>query len=319
MANDAEIEVKITLDPLQELDRKKLALLKVKEVGFKAPDKITIKQKFTPTSAKWKPKTIEEAARAYARYDLSLFAAQLMENYAPFEKATNGQDKLKAAKAFNKKVPTLYKALKGRIDEKIEDLVEEVGSGGKENEKALAGAAKALDGKPAAKLKKLIEEANDHLTGAIEALKFEMEDERKKPDGDKAAAKYLPKAIAGISSMTSEFSKNALACVQALLAAQKEFSKKLKSGLADTEAADAKRATTALKNEGIRLGAAVKETIGNHTKYLSQLAKEDYGSKTAGLVVSKASALYRSAEAIEQLMEQTASTYEKKAKDAKAK
>ena len=53
MANSNVVSISMKLDPLKELDGKKLKLLMAKDVGFKKPGAITIKADFVPTTPKW--------------------------------------------------------------------------------------------------------------------------------------------------------------------------------------------------------------------------------------------------------------------------
>ncbi|MEX0970441.1 MAG: hypothetical protein WD046_08380 [Paracoccaceae bacterium] len=317
MANDNVIPVKVTIDPLTELDKKKLALLMVKEIGYKKPKAMSFSQDFKPTSAKWNKKTIEAQMRVVARYDLSLFATQLMEIYGYIEKAKNGQDKMKATKAFEKKAPALLKSLEGRIAEKIEDLCTELSSEAKFNEKALTEASKALDPKGAESFMTLIEDAGDEMRNFLLTMEDERDEMKKKNEPEDKISKALKLSAASFKTLTRDFTSNALGKVKEVQDMQKSFSGALKAGVADAEAKDAKTATTAIKNEVMRLGNAAKVVIADHTTALALVTKGEAGSKTAKLIVSKNTPLFKSAQAIVDLAGKLEATYKKKAKAAK--
>jgi len=317
MANENVIPVKITIDPLTELDKKKLALLMAKEIGYKKPKVISISQDFLPTSAKWNKKTIEAQMRVVARYDLSLFATQLMENYGYIEKAKNGQDKLKLTKAFTKKAVTLLKALEGRIAERIEDLGTDISSEAKFNEKALTGASKALDPKAAADLKTLIEDAGDEMRNFLLSMEDELDDMKKENAPADKLAKHIKLSAASFKGLTRDFTSNSLGKVKEVQDMQKAFGGALKAGVADSEAKDAKTSITAIKNEVMRLGNSAKAVIADHTAALALVTKGETGSKTAKLIIDKSNALYKSAEAVIDLAGKLEAAYKKKAKAAK--
>lgn len=318
MANDNVIPVKVSIDPLTELDKKKLALLMVKEIGYKKPKPITISQDFKPTSAKWNKKTIEAQMRAIARYDLSLFATQLMEMHSNIEKAGNGQDKLKLTKIFTKKSVTLLKTLQQNIEGKIADLGEEISSEAKFNEKALNEAAKALDPKAAESFLTLIEDAGEEMRNFLSTMQDELDDLKDKNEPDDKIAKAQKLSAASFKSLTRDFASNALGKVKEVQDMQKAFGTALKAGVADSEAKDAKTSITAIKNEVMRLGNAAKSVLADHTTALALVTRGETGDKTAKLIVSRNTALYKSASAIIDLASKLETTYKKKAKAAKA-
>ena len=318
MANDNVIPVKISIDPLTEMDKKKLALLMDKEIGYKKPKPMSFSQDFKPTSAKWNKKTIEAQMRAIARYDLSLFATQLMEVYGHIEKAKNGQDKMKLTKAFHKKAGTLLKSLEDRIGEKIGDLGEEISSEAKFNEKALNEAAKALDPKAAESFLTLIEDAGEEMRNFLLTMEDERDDMKDKGEPDDKLAKALKLSAASFKTLTRDFASNALGKVKEVQDMQKSFAGALKAGVADNEAKDAKTSITAIKNEVLRLGNAAKTVIANHTAALALVTRGETGAKTAKLIVDRNTPLYKSATAIIDLASKLEATYKKKAKAAKA-
>lgn len=317
MPNENVIAVKISIDPLTEMDKKKLALLMAKEIGYKKPKAITFSQDFKPTSAKWNKKTIEAQMRVVARYDLSLFATQLMEMYSYIDKASNGQDKLKATKAFEKKAPTLLKSLEARIAEKIEDLCTEISSEAKFNEKALTEAFKALDSKGVESFMTLIEDAGDEMRNFLLVMEDDYEEMDKKEEPDDKKAKALRISAADFKTLTRDFASNASGKVKEVEDMQKTFVGALKGGVADAEAKDAKTSITAIKNEVMRLRNALKVAIADHTTALALVTKGEAGSKTAKLIVSKNTPLFKSAQAIVDLAGKLEAIYKKKAKAAK--
>jgi len=320
MANSNVVSISMKLDPLKELDGKKLKLLMAKDVGFKKPGAITIKADFVPTTPKWtKSKNIEDAIANICRYDLSLYATQLMENYMPFEKATNGQDKMKALKEFNKKVPNLYKSLNDRIGDKVTDLQEEISSDVKFNEKALAGAYKALEKNPATDMKDAVVKVSNEMRELIRELLKEQAIAKKKGGEDEEKFKTtLKSGAATFKGLASDYQGKGLGGVQESTTVLKSFSGALKAGVAETEAKEAKTTITALKNALRKLGDDTKASIKPIAEISANLSRGLLDAKMEGQIGGIVASILKSASELEDRFNKAQATYKKKAKDAKA-
>ena len=147
MAGNEEVEVKVSVNPFQEIDDKKLALMTVKEVGLKEIKKsnyFEYKDKFTVTSKKWNKRRLETQAEAIFRYDLALLAAQIWQAFNKVQKAKDGKPKQDAVKVFLAKVPKLVKKTDKKLEEKFEEFQEEISSGATDDLGELKSTRKSL-------------------------------------------------------------------------------------------------------------------------------------------------------------------------------
>lgn len=355
MANDNVLTISVKVNPLMELDKKKLALLTVKDVGYKVPKPFDFKESFMPTSSKWNEKKLAAAMVDVCRYDSGLFGVQLMEVYGKIGDAKNGQDKMKATKEFIKKSASLLKSARDRMAERISDLQEEVSGEAKFNQKALEGASKALDTKAFDGLKKLGRDSSADMMQHMDACKDEIEDAQKadakdaiKRDkelkkslmsADDASKKELNKEEAAaaaeaesdladkiariLKASTASFKSKCTAYSDAVQASKGEvadvikgFAGTLKNGIAESEMADAKKSVKLLKSALDGLGGALKIQIGEHIKAQSLLAAGKPGDAKKHVVV-EGGPVDKAALIVQAELDKMAAKYKKKAKDAK--
>lgn len=289
MAVDKEIQVKVSIDPFEEMDKKKSALMTVKEVGLKLPKRVDFSGKFSVTTSKWDKKKLEAQTRILFRYDLSLFASQVWQDFVPFQKAKNGQDKFKAKNAFIKAVPKLQKAMEKKLKEKFEEFQEDIASGAADDLGALKGTRKGLSSDRAEKVAELAVRLRDWFDDDILELRELKAAEVRASGAEKAKAteelnKALSKALGELSKKTDAVFKGADKMLGPIRTVPNSMVKSLKKDMSDA-------AKTEYKKSAVELAKALKplETqIGSGKKaaadVLSKMKRKDFSKSTIDLI-----------------------------------
>lgn len=191
MAGDSVYNIKVVVYPYQELDKKKLGLMTAKEIGLdKKPKNFQFADKMTVTSVKWDKKKIEDAVRAVFRYDLSLLAAQIWQQYQPVEKAKNGQDKMKLANKLLKEVPKLIKATEKKLAQSFAEFKEDLESGAGDDIGQLKSSRKALTaGHPEAMLNLISDFLVEFEKPYLKLLKLKKTEQKSSGEAKEKAAK----------------------------------------------------------------------------------------------------------------------------------
>jgi len=202
MAGDQTYDIKIVIYPFQEMRGKKLRPMMEKEVGLKKPKNFEFTGKFKVTSAKMTKKRITDDAKTMFRYDLSILAAQMWENFVPIEKAKNGQDKMKATKAFINIIPDLLKRTRLKLEQSFEEFKEDVASGASDDSGEIKGTRKSLTAGHAGAMAKAILDFNEAFEKDFDALKKLKAAETKASgvDKTKATEKLEPEIVTMIQT-----------------------------------------------------------------------------------------------------------------------
>lgn len=285
---DKEIPVKVSIDPFEEMDKKKSALMYVKEVGLKPPKRVDYSAKFQVTTSKWDKKKLEAQTRAIFRYDLSLFASQVWQDFAPIQKAKNGQDKLKAKNAFLKAVPKLQKNMEKNLKEKFEAFQEEIASGAGDDLGELKGTRKALDPKRPEKIAELALTLADWFEESVTELRSLKTKEQKSSGEDKSkATEELDKALGAALSELGKKTDTVLKAFDKLLGPVKtvpaSMLKSIKKDMSDAAKAEYKKSAgdlaKALKPLESHIGAGKKGAVDALTK----MKRKDFSKSTVDL------------------------------------
>ncbi|MBL1437526.1 MAG: hypothetical protein COB08_015165 [Rhodobacteraceae bacterium] len=289
MAIDKEIPIKVSMDPFQEVDKKKWKQMEADVKGFKKPGRVDISGKFSVTSAKWDKRKLEAQARAIFRYDLSLFASQIWQAFDPISKAKNDRDKQKAEKAFLAFIPKQIKVLERNLKEKFEDFREDIASGAGDDLAELKRARKALDKETAFEIGQFAEDFREvFVTAIVDDLRPLKTAETKASGEEKAKAtealeKELKKATAKLDQELAIMSKGFAKYTSALGAIPAALSKSLKKDVSDPLKAEYTKAagelTKALKPIEKHAASAVK----NAEAAMKKVAHKDFSKSTLDL------------------------------------
>lgn len=229
MAGDKPIAVKVSIDPFQEVDKKKWKQMEADVKGFKKPGRVDFSAKFSVTTAKWDKRKLEEQARAIFRYDLSLLASQIWQDFVLVEKATNERDKEKQKKVFLKAVPDLQKAMVKNLNQKFAEFQEDIASGAGDDLSELKRARKALNKETGFEIGYAAVEFREVFTNALFDVLQPLKKAETKSSGDEKAEatealekelkKEMPKMEQALAAMTKVFAKNlgALKAIPAVL------------------------------------------------------------------------------------------------------
>jgi len=307
-AIDKEITFKVSVDPFEEMDKKKSALMYVKEVGLKAPKRVDYAAKFKPTTSKWDKNKLMAQTRAVFRYDLSLFASQVWQDFVPIQKAKNGQDKLKATNAFLKAVPKLQKNMEKNLKQKLEEFQEDIASGAGDDLGALKSTRKSLSaGHPEAmlkliggffdefeksynkleKLKKTVQKSSgDQKQEATEA--FESEIGTQLPE--------LVKKLVGVNGIL----KKRLTVISGVPDAMK---KNLKKDMSDAAKAEFTTSMAVLAKSASSVDTQITKFGKSAAEVLQKIKRKDIGSSTYNQLVEADSNLGGALGTLEDVMQ----------------
>ena len=307
MAGDPTFDIKIIVYPFQEMRKKKLKPMETKEIGMKKPKNFEFKDKFSVTSVKWNKKIIEEAAKSMFRYDLSILAAQMWENYVPIEKAKNGQDKMKAINEFVKIVPNLVDRTEKKLKQSFAEFKEEVASGASDDAGELKSTRKSLAAGHAGAMVKVIMDYNTEFEKDFEALKKLKAAETKASGGEKAQA--TEKLSTECASMVMTHGKKlgglngVLKKRSAVLAGIPGAMKKsMGKDVSDATKAEYKTSMDALTKGFSPIQSGVSKLSKDAIEAMNKMQRKDVGNTTLALAVGAANKLVLILTKYEELM-----------------
>ena len=300
MADD-QIKFKISFDPLEEMDDKKWKMMAAKEIGLKKPKPIVLTCDFTVTSAKWNEKRLKAQLEAIMRYDLSLFASQVWQDFDKIKKIKKEPAKKKAITEFTKnQVKNLQKSLEKRMKEKLEDFEEDIASGASDDLGALKGARKGLNASAGKKITYKIEQVAERFEERFKLLKGLKDAETRGSGDEKAkAGKELEKEIASsiplLAKQLEGLIKGITKELGPVLATPSNMRKSIKKDMSDAAKAEYKKSSAelekVLKDVLTALGAAKKNVIDA----LSKMKRKDFSSGVKALAESSLNKLDDSA------------------------
>lgn len=289
-AVDKEIPVKVSIDPFVEMDKKKSALMFVKEVGLKAPKRVDYAAKFSVTTSKWDKKKLEAQTRAIFRYDLSLFASQVWQDFVPIQKAKNGQDKLKATKAFLKAVPNLQKNMEKKLKEKFEAFQEDIASGAGDDLGELKSTRKSLTAGHPEAMAKLINSFFDEFEKSYNKLEKFKKTIQQKSGGEKQEAtealeaelsKQIPdlaKKLVGVSSVLKKR-------ISVLSGIPNAMNKSMKKDLSDAAKREFKSSMDVLSKATASVDTQIGKFGKSAAEVLQKIKRKEIGSSTYNQLV----------------------------------
>lgn len=297
MAGDVEIAVKVSINPYQEMDEKKLALMTTKEVGLKEVPKnkyVEYKGKFTVTTSKWNKNKLEARARLLFRYDLSLFASQVWQAFTPFQKAKNGQDKFKAAKAFRDKVKILRKKMEQNLSDKFEEFQEDIASGAADDMGELKGTRKGLNPAQATQLGGMAKRLAEVSIEKFSELKVLKDTEVKSNGEAKAkATEALDKALAPAIILLAKQVEGTMKGIDKVLAPIKavpgDMRKSIKKEMSDAAIAEYKKSASELEKALNPIEAAIAAAKKDPIAALAKMKRKDFSKSTIELAVGSLS------------------------------
>ncbi len=289
MALDKEIQIRVSIDPFQELDEKKLALMQVKEIGLKDAKRINLSEKIAVTSVKWDKRKLEDAFRAICRYELALFASQMWQAYRPYEKAKNGQDKFKAAKTLVKFAKDSQKGLEKTLKQKLAEFKEEMAAGASDDLGELKKAQKALTADTANKIMTYANSLREGFLKEITTVLRPLRVAEVKASGEaKAKAtqelqKAIKKSGEHLEKMVDDAESAFEKLMNSLLAAPGNMSKSSKKDISDAAKAEysasSEELTKALKPVEKHIASAKK----NNQAVLRKIQNKDFSKSTVDL------------------------------------
>lgn len=289
MSTDKEIAVKVSMDPFQEVDKKKWKKMEADVKGFKKPGRFDISGKFTVTTAKWDKRKLEAQARAIFRYDLSLFASQVWQDFAPIEKAKNERDKQKLMADFIKAVPKLQKAMVKNLNEKFEEFQEDIASGAADDVGELKGTRKGLNPAQAKQLGGMAKRMAEVFDGKFDELKKLKDTELRASGPEKAkATEELEKALAPAIATLIKQLDGVLKGIDKVLAPIKStpasMLKSIKKEMSDAAIAEYKKSSKELEAALKPVEAAISGGKKNTIEALTKMKRKDFSSgvKTLG-------------------------------------
>ena len=289
MAVDKEIQVKVSIDPFQEVDKKKWQLMVVKEIGLKKPGRFDVSGKFTVTSAKWDKRKLEAQARAIFKYDLALFASQVWQDFAPIEKSKNGQDKKTATSKFLKAVPKLQKAMVKNLNEKFVEFQEDIASGAADDAGELKGTRKGLNPAQAKQVGGMAKRMADKFDEEFDKLKT-LKDAITRGSGDEKAKateeleKALPPAITLLAKQLDGVMKGMDKVISPIQSTPAAMLKSIKKEMSDAAIAEYKKSAKELQAALKPLETAISNGKKNAIEALKKMKGKDFASgvKTLG-------------------------------------
>jgi len=296
LAVDKEITVKVSIDPFQEVDKKKWKKIEADVKAFKKPGRVDISGKFSPTTAKWDKRKLEAQARAIFRYDLSLYASQIWQAFAPIEKAKNEQDKKKASAAFIKAMPKLQKAMVRNLNEKFAEFQEDIASGSGDDQAELKRTRKLLSGDSAYEIAVYADELRemfvDVITDDLRPLKVQ---ETKTSGEDKAKAtkeldKELKKALSNLDQKIVAVTKGFSKLMDRLLSIPSLMVKSQKKDMSDAVKLEYSKAAADLAKSIKPIEKHIAAAAKNNKAVMGKIARKDFSKSTVDLA---AAALYK--------------------------
>ena len=324
MAGKGEIPVKVSIDPFQEVDKKKWKKMETDVKAFKKPGRVDISGKFSVTTAKWDKRKLEAQARAIFRYDLSLFASQIWQAFAPIDKAKNDQDKKKAEAAFVKAMPKLQKVMVRNLNDKFVEFQEDIASGAGDDLGQLKSTRKSLTaGHPDAMMGLVSDfaQAFDALHDPLIKLK-KKEQKSSGPAKEEATKEFedllkgdLPKLKKVLSEKSSVLKKRE-SVLSGIPAAIK---KGLGKDLSDSAKAELKKSMDVLS----KAMGPVDKSVGKFEKgmldVLKRLERKDVGSSVWQEVDSVGSKVINSVYQLDDLMKKIDAKLKKLEQAAKSR
>ena len=288
MADD-QIKFKISFDPLAEMDDKKWKLMAAKEIGLKKPKPIELKCHFTVTSAKWTEKRLKSQLEAIMRYDLSLFAAQVWQDFDKIKKIKKEPAKKQAITEFTKnQVGKLQKALVKRMQEKLEDFEEDIASGASDDLGALKGARKGLSPSAGKKITYKIEQVAERFEERFKLLKGLKDLETRGSGEDKAkAGKALEKEIASSIPLLAKQLEGMVQGIKKelapVLATPSNMRKSIKKDMSDAAKAEYKKSSGELERALKDMVSALVAAKKNVVDALTKMNRKDFSSGVKAL------------------------------------
>ncbi len=288
MAVDKEIPVKVSIEPFQEVDKKKWKQMEADVKGFKKPGRFDISGTFTVTTAKWDKRRLEAQVRAIFRYDLSLFASQVWQEFAPIEKAGNDRDKQKLAANFKKSVPKLQKAMVRALNEKFEEFREDIASGAADDMGELKSTRKGLNPARAKQLGGMARRMAAVFDSKFDELKKLKDAETRSSGEDKAkATEELEKALAPAIATLAKQVDGVLKGIQKVLAPIKAtpagMVKSTKKEMSDAAIAEYKKSAKELEAALKPMEAAIASGKKSVIEALAKMKRKDFSSGVKAL------------------------------------
>lgn len=295
MAGDQEIAVKVSINPFQELDEKKLALMTTKEVGLKEVKKANytdFKAKFTVTTVKWNQRKLEAQARAIFRYDLALFAAKVWQAFGPYQKAKkNGKNTFKEVIAFRAKVIKLKKKLEQNLNDRFEEFQEEIASGASDDAGELKNTRKGLDPGNASDIAGYSSELFEKFWSEYDALKKLKDAETKASGEDKAKAtqeldKALVKSLSDLGKANDAASKGMEKSLKAIQAMPPAMLKSIKKEMSDSAKDEYKKSAAELSKALKPMEKNVSAAQKNSPVAIAKMKQKNLSKSTIDLAVA---------------------------------
>jgi len=292
MAGDPTIDIKVVIYPFQEMRKKKLRPMMEKEIGLKKPKNFEFKDKFSVTSVKMTKNRILDDAKTMFRYDLSILAAQMWEQYVPIEKAKNGQDKMKAIKAFIKIVPSLLDRTEKKLQQSFAEFKEDVASGASDDAGVLKSTRKSLTENHPGRMARAILDHNEDFEKDLDALKKLKAAETKASGPEKSkATEELTKACNDIVSerrkkldgLHGVLKKRCSVLTGIAPAMKKSMGKDISDSAKSEFAASMTALIKGVKPVEAEISKAYKDTISSFDK----IKRKDIGSSTLMLGIGK--------------------------------
>ena len=325
MAGDTEIAIKVSIDPFQEVDKKKWKQMETDVKAFKKPGRVDVSGKFSVTNVKkWNKKKLEAQSRAIFRYDLSLFASQIWQAFAPIDKAKNEQDKKKLSAAFIKAIPKIQKVMVKNLNEKFEEFQEEIASGAGDDLGQLKSTRKSLTAGHPEAMMKLVNEFEEGFSSANnDLLKLKKKEQKSSGEAKEEATEELEAAIKvevpklhKLLAAKSAVLKKRLAVMKGVPAAIK---KGLGKDLSDAAKTELKKAMDELTKAVSPVESAIAKFDKDGLDALKRIARKDIGSGPAQLVESGISKASDALNKLDDLMKKTDAKLKKLEQAAKSR
>lgn len=288
MAVDKEISVKASMDPFQEVDEKKWKKMVADVKGFKKPGRFDISGKFTVTTAKWDKRKLEAQARAMFRYDLSLFASQVWQDFAPIGKAKNDRDKQKLMADFKNAVPKLQKVMVRNLNEKFVEFQEDIASGAADDVGELKGTRKGLNPAQAKQLGGMAKRMAAVFDEKFDELKKLKDTEIRASGEEKAkATAELEKALVPAITILAKQLDGVLKGIAKVLAPIKStpagMLKSIKKEMSDAAIAEYKKSAKELEAALKPMDAAIASGKKSTIEALAKMKRKDLSSGVKAL------------------------------------
>lgn len=235
MADSAEIKLSFRIDPLQELDKKLRERIE-KDYRVKLAA-IEVKETVRPSKPRWDARKIEQAARAFVKYDLAIIATVANDLDKEVGKAANDRDRDKAIKDLAKRLQASYKTRVKEIRDKLAEGFEELESDkNPDEEKALKLAGKSLSDVASVQIQSAVLDLRGSFEKTLAALMSKLErlskglDAEESYDDGKSGGKNVDKG-----PLAAQRAKLISETVKSLKSASDEFDGSFKDARAELE------------------------------------------------------------------------------------